>query len=107
MVTVQMKEELKCTIMEHGVQCVMTSGVLLMPELFVNNWDMKTDGVIAYSRAEFDQGTGSIILDNLFCSGSEASIFDCPHNGEGVHNCGHSEDAGVFCPIPGSYLSEY
>ena len=61
----------------------------------------ESDGVIAYSRAEFGQGTGDIILDNLSCSGSEASIFDCTHNGEGVHNCGHSEDAGVFCPIPG------
>ena len=41
MVIVQMKEELKCTIMEHGGLSVMTSGVLLMPELFVNNWAMK------------------------------------------------------------------
>ena len=65
----------------------------------------ETDGVIAYSRAEFGQGTSSIILDNLFCSGSEASIFDCPHNGVGVHNCDHSEDAGVFCAIPG--VSQY
>ena len=36
-----MKEELKFIIMEHGELFVMISGVLLMPELFVNNWAMK------------------------------------------------------------------
>ena len=61
----------------------------------------ETDGVIAYNRAQFGQGTGDIILDNLGCRGNESSIFDCPHNGETIHNCGHSEDAGVFCPVPG------
>ena len=62
----------------------------------------ESDGAIAYSHAEFGQGTGSIILDGLSCSGSEENIFDCTHRGEGVHNCVHSEDAGVFCPIPGN-----
>ena len=40
MVTVQIKEELKSIIMELGELSVMTSGVLQMPELFVNNWAM-------------------------------------------------------------------
>jgi deleted-in-malignant-brain-tumors protein 1 len=29
--------------------------------------------------------------------GNEISLFDCPANPLGVHNCGHSEDAGVRC----------
>jgi len=64
----------------------------------------ETNGVIAYSRAEFGQGTGDIILDNLRCRGNESNIFDCPHNGETINDCAHSEDAGVFCPVPGTHF---
>ena len=42
-------------------------------------------------------GSGEIWLDELRCRGTESDIFDCPHNGIGVHNCGHNEDAGVQC----------
>ncbi|XP_071479262.1 scavenger receptor cysteine-rich domain-containing protein DMBT1-like [Diadema antillarum] len=51
----------------------------------------------ASSQAEFGPGTGPILLDNLMCRGSEISLFTCPHEGIGVHNCGHHEDAGVVC----------
>lgn len=43
------------------------------------------------------QGTGDIFLDNLNCVGNETRLIDCPHNGVGVHNCDHSEDAVVVC----------
>ncbi|NWU52146.1 MARCO protein, partial [Dromas ardeola] len=42
-------------------------------------------------------GSGQIWLDDVNCSGSEYSIFDCPKPNWGVHNCSHSEDAGVEC----------
>lgn len=42
-------------------------------------------------------GTGSIIVDNLACDGSETDILLCQHAGLLVHNCGHSEDAGITC----------
>ncbi|XP_029937315.1 macrophage receptor MARCO-like isoform X2 [Myripristis murdjan] len=42
-------------------------------------------------------GTGNIWLDDLRCTGTETNIFDCPHNGVGVNNCDHGEDAGVQC----------
>ncbi len=56
----------------------------------------------AYRGAHYGPGTGSIILDNVGCSGSERSLFECSHNGEGRHNCNHREDAGVRCGDPGN-----
>ena len=47
--------------------------------------------------AYFGRGTGQIWLDNLLCTGSETRLIDCRHNGLGVHNCVHGEDAGLFC----------
>ncbi|XP_075996393.1 uncharacterized protein LOC142990477 [Genypterus blacodes] len=44
-----------------------------------------------------DPGTGKIWLDELRCRGTESEIFDCPHSGIGINNCGHTEDAGVQC----------
>ena len=41
--------------------------------------------------------SGSILLDQLTCNGTENSLFDCPHRGVGVHNCSRFGDAGVRC----------
>ena len=42
-------------------------------------------------------GSGQIVLDDVRCIGNESRLVNCPHNGLGNHNCGHSEDAGVSC----------
>ena len=55
------------------------------------------DAVSAPHSARFGQGSGPIWLDDVFCSGNESSIVDCGHNGWGVENCGHYEDASVIC----------
>ena len=34
---------------------------------------------------------------DVYCTGSEASLFDSGNNGIGFHNCDHTEDAGVRC----------
>ena len=42
-------------------------------------------------------GKGLIALDDVHCSGTEKSIFECSHGTWGVHNCGHSEDVAMSC----------
>ena len=50
---------------------------------------------MALSRARYGQGQGRIILDEVQCNGSEATLLECNH--DEYHNCLHIEDAGVKC----------
>lgn len=38
-----------------------------------------------------------IWLDDVNCSGDEASLADCEHSQWGQHDCYHSENVGVEC----------
>ena len=60
-------------------------------------------GAIARSRAYFGQGTGAILLDQVACTGTETRLVNCRSNPLGIHDCSHSEDAGVTCQ--GMYVS--
>ena len=77
-------------------------------------WDDTDAGVVcnslgfgntgtAVSYAGFGEGTGDIILDDVQCTGSESNLASCPNRGLGLHNCGHSEDAGVRCSGGGEF----
>ena len=50
-------------------------------------------------RAGLGQGDEDqpIWIDQINCPNDAASILDCDHNGWGLHNCKHREDAGVRC----------
>ena len=47
--------------------------------------------------SSYGRGEGPIILDELDCRGDESSLLDCFHIPIGFNNCGHYEDAGVYC----------
>lgn len=48
-------------------------------------------------QSYFDGGTGHVMLDDVQCTGTEAKVWQCTHNGWFSHNCGHHEDAGAIC----------
>uniref|UniRef100_A0AAZ1Y475 SRCR domain-containing protein n=1 Tax=Oreochromis aureus TaxID=47969 RepID=A0AAZ1Y475_OREAU len=73
-----------------------------------DSWDLNDASVVcrqlgcgsarsALQSAAFGQGSGPIWLDDVYCVGNEPSITNCRHNGLGVHNCGHHEDASIIC----------
>ena len=53
--------------------------------------------MVALGRAYFGSGSGEIYLDSVVCNGSEGALQQCTASPIGVHNCDHSEDAGVRC----------
>ena len=114
------KVEWKSVSMKHGAPSVTIDGLSMMPMLFASNWDtsnlvmltlhnviiivvhLSSDllfiGSVAYSNARFGQGTGPIALNNLGCTGGEASVLDCPSDGLfNVGSCTHADDVGVEC----------
>ena len=53
----------------------------------------------ALARSALDRADTNlpIYLDDVHCLGDEPALSYCIHNGVGVHNCGHYEDAAVVC----------
>ena len=74
-----------------------------------DEWDNADAGVVcrqlglgssgtAIGSAGFGQGSGSIWLDSVTCTGSELTLASCGHLGLNItRSCSHAEDAGVRC----------
>ena len=74
-----------------------------------DGWDDTDAGVVcrqlgfgssgtAIGSAGFGQGSGSIWLDSVTCTGSESTLASCGHLGINITRyCSHAEDAGVRC----------
>ena len=53
-----------------------------------------------YPMARFGEGNDQIWMDEVQCTGSEATLDQCAHTGFGNHDCEHSEDVGIKCQLP-------
>ncbi|KAF6317833.1 scavenger receptor family member expressed on T cells 1 [Rhinolophus ferrumequinum] len=73
-----------------------------------DGWDLQDAHVVceqlgcgralsALGAAHFGAGSGRIWMDELGCRGNESALWQCPSRVWGQHDCGHKEDAGVFC----------
>ena len=74
-----------------------------------DGWDDTDAGVVcrqlgfgssgtAIGSAGFGQGSGSIWLDSVTCTGNESTLASCGHLGVGVtRKCSHFKDASVTC----------
>ena len=61
----------------------------------------------ARTQATFGQGTGSVWMDDVQCTGTESLLTTCSFKGWGIHNCRNSEAVGVSCGEPAAMsLSE-
>ena len=74
-----------------------------------DDWDIDDDNVVCRQLGHasaieyvccarrFGEGSGSIHLDDVVCTGSESNLEYCDHREWSMHNCRHYEDAGVVC----------
>ena len=60
-------------------------------------WNQSCPPLQGASAGTYGSGVGPIFLDDVRCRGTESLLTDCHHDGVGVHDCVHDEDAGVIC----------
>ncbi|KAL8176302.1 UNVERIFIED_CONTAM: hypothetical protein K2H54_030405 [Gekko kuhli] len=76
-----------------------------------DGWDMQDAEVVcreldcgnaltATGGARYTQGSGTIWLDRVNCTGKEASLRECQARPWGEHSCDHRRDASVECSDP-------
>ncbi|KAL3870551.1 hypothetical protein ACJMK2_038604 [Sinanodonta woodiana] len=55
------------------------------------------DGAVPVSRAAYGIGSGPILMNDVQCVGTEATLAACQFSGWTINDCKHSEDASVIC----------
>ena len=80
---------------ESGESMLITNFTKLLSNIGTDIFTALTmqSNVFFGGGASFQQ----IHLDELRCSGAEATLLNCTHRGIGVHNCAHYEDVGIIC----------
>ncbi|KAK3599036.1 hypothetical protein CHS0354_012521 [Potamilus streckersoni] len=61
-------------------------------------------GAIALGDAHFGQGSGSILIEDVDCQGTESSLAECFYLKPST--CHHSEDVGVRCNTAAKTIPE-
>ena len=65
--------------------------------------DLGRDSFIGIQVHSFGHGSGSILLDDLDCTGNEDSVVQCKHRGWGVNDCvddgANHEWLGITCLV--------
>ena len=61
-----------------------------------------TRGGTARRKAAYGQGSGPILMDDVFCAGNENKFGECYFVTGLDVNCDHSEDASVECGPAGA-----
>ena len=109
-------EYLKYVSIMLGVQCVTPSleakkhkwsvinlNFLLLVNIVTynveNDFTSKIADATSFTRAHVRFGlvSGPIFLEHLSCSGNENNILECPRGVLGLHQCDHTNLAGVQC----------
>ena len=74
-----------------------------------DGWDDTDAGVVcrqlgfgssgtAIGSAGFGQGSGSVLLTDVVCTGNESTLVSCGHPGVNMTgSCSHNEDASIRC----------
>ena len=55
------------------------------------------------NSAHFGTGSGSILMDDVACTGTETRLSSCSHSSS--NNCDHNEDASVRCRCANGQVS--
>ena len=56
-----------------------------------------SDTPVVKSSAFYGRGSGSILMDDVDCTGNETNLGHCTYLGSTRHNCVHREDVGIIC----------